>query len=206
MNPNPRNPVLLIHGIFDTLSIFNTMSAYLTQKSWEVHSFNLQPSGGLIGLDQLAQQITDYVDKNFAPDQPFDLVGFSMGGIVSRYYIQRLGGINRVQRFITISSPHYGTWTAYFYITPGTVQMRPNSNFLKDLNKDIIQLNQLNFTSIWTPFDGMIIPAHSSQLPVGEEIKLDILLHAWMVRDRRSLKSVAEVLSQPIKDPLLRRN
>jgi triacylglycerol lipase len=199
MSSNPRNPVLLIHGIFDTNNIFNRMSAYLTQQGWEVHRFNLRPRGGFFKLDRLAQQITDYVDNTFPDDQPFDLLGFSMGGIVSRYYIQRLGGINRVQRFITISSPHNGTWTAYFYITPGTVQMRPDSDFLKDLNQDIDQLNQLNFTSIWTPFDGMIVPANSSQLPVGEEIKLDILLHAWMVRDRRSLHTVAEVLSQPIK-------
>jgi triacylglycerol lipase len=196
---NSRNPVVLIHGIFDTFTIFNKMSAYLTQKGWEVHRFDLKPSGGFLGLDRLAQQITDYVDNTFPPDQPFDLIGFSMGGIVSRYYIQRLGGIHRVQRFITISSPHNGTWTAYFYITAGTVQMRPNSDFLNDLNKDIHQLNQLNFTSIWTPFDAMIIPANSSQLPVGQEIQLDVLLHAWMVRDQRSLKTVAEVLSQPIK-------
>ncbi|MGB3404123.1 MAG: alpha/beta fold hydrolase [Microcoleaceae cyanobacterium] len=199
MSTHPRNPVLLIHGIFDTNNIFNRMSAYLTRQGWEVHSFNLQPRGGFLELERLAQQITDYVEKTFPPDQPFDLLGFSMGGIVSRYYIQRLGGIDRVQRFITISSPHNGTWTSYFYITPGTVQMRPDSHFLKDLNQDIDQLNQLNFTSIWTPFDGMIVPANSSQLPVGEEIKLDILLHAWMVRDRRCLHTVANVLSQPIK-------
>ena len=82
--------------------------------------------------------------------------------------------------------------------------MRPNSEFLKDLNQDLHQLNQLNFTSIWTPFDGMILPANSSQLPVGQEIKLDILLHAWMVRDPRSLKTVAEVLSQPIKSSAIK--
>lgn len=199
MNSNSRNPVLLIHGIFDTTNIFKKMSAYLTQQGWEVHHFNLRPRGGFSELNRLAHQIKNYVDNTFPPEQPFDLLGFSMGGIVSRYYIQRLGGIDRVQRFITISSPHNGTWTAYFYITPGTVQMRPDSDFLKDLNQDIHQLNQLNFTSIWTPFDGMIIPANSSQLPVGEEIQLDILLHAWMVRDRRSLHTVAEVLSQPIK-------
>jgi triacylglycerol lipase len=201
---NLRNPVVLIHGIFDTFTIFNTMAAYLTQRGWEVHRFDLKPNRGFLGLDRLAQQITDYVDNTFSPNQPFDLVGFSMGGIVSRYYIQRLGGIDRVQRFITISSPHNGTWTAYFYVTPGTVQMRPNSEFLKDLNQDLHQLNQLNFTSIWTPFDGMILPANSSQLPVGQEIKLDILLHAWMVRDPRSLKTVAEVLSQPIKSSAIK--
>ncbi len=198
---NPRNPVLLIHGIFDNTAIFRKMSAFLSQLGWDVHSFNLVPNYGFRGLDKLAQQITNYVEQNFPPQQPFDLVGFSMGGLVSRYYVQRLGGIERVQRFITISSPHNGTWTAYFYLTPGTIQMQPNSSFLQDLNQDVTILDQINFTSIWTPFDAMIIPASSSQLPVGEEVKLNVPLHAGMVKDPKSLSVVAQVLEAPVQKP-----
>lgn len=194
-----RNPVLLIHGIFDTTRIFRLMSAYLRGQGWEVHSFNLRPNYGLAGLDRLAGQISDYVDKTFPPGQPFDLVGFSMGGIVSRYYVQRLGGLDRVQRLIAISAPHHGTWTAYFYPTLGAAQLRPYSPFLCDLNRDIDALNQINFTSIWTPFDAMILPASSSRVPVGEEILIDILLHAWMVRDSRCIKAVEKVLMAPAK-------
>ncbi|WP_083798466.1 triacylglycerol lipase [Lyngbya sp. PCC 8106] len=199
MNSSHRNPVILIHGIFDTTAIFRTMSVYLTQQGWEVHCFNLIPNYGFLGIDRLAAQITDYVDRTFPPDQPIDLVGFSMGGLVSRYYVQRLGGIERVQRLITISSPHNGTWTAYFYVTPGTLQMRPNSKFIQDLNRDVAQLNGINFTSIWTPLDGMIVPASSSQLPVGQEVILNVLLHAWMVKDYRCLSQVAEALLAPVK-------
>lgn len=196
---NNRNPVLLIHGIFDNTTVFRKMSAYLSQLGWEVHSFNLVPSYGFRGLDKLAQQITNYVHQNFSPHQPFDLVGYSMGGLVSRYYVQRLGGIERVQRLITISSPHNGTWTAYFYPTPGTIQMQPSSSFVQDLNQDVTILNQINFTSIWTPFDVMILPASSSQLPVGEEVKLNVPLHAFMVRDPKSLKVVAQALEAPLQ-------
>ncbi|ERT05831.1 alpha/beta hydrolase fold family protein [Lyngbya aestuarii BL J] len=199
MNSSHRNPVILIHGIFDTTAIFRKMSAYLTQQGWEVHCFNLIPNYGFLGLDRLAAQITDYVDRTFPPDQPIDLVGFSMGGLVSRYYVQRLGGIKRVQRLITISSPHNGTWTAYFYVTPGTLQMRPTSKFLKDLNQDIDLLDQINFTSLWTPLDVMIVPASSSQLPVGQEVQLNVLFHSWMVQDSQCLNKIAETLSAPVK-------
>ncbi len=41
-----------------------------------------------------------------------------MGGVVSRYYLQRLGGLARVRRFVTISSPHHGTVTAYLRRLP----------------------------------------------------------------------------------------
>jgi triacylglycerol esterase/lipase EstA (alpha/beta hydrolase family) len=150
-------------------------------------------------LEKLAQQVANYVNDTFATAQPLDIVGFSMGGIVSRYYIQRLGGINRFQRFITISSPHYGTIVAYGTWLAGALQMRPHSDFLNDLNSDVEMLKQLNFTSIWTPYDLMIIPTESSQLGIGKEITLPVLLHPLMLTDSRTLSIVAKILTKSVK-------
>ncbi|MDY7007208.1 MAG: triacylglycerol lipase [Cyanobacteriota bacterium] len=191
---NKPNPVLLIHGIFDTMRIFDKMSQYLKNLGWDVYSLNLVPNYGILGLDKLAEQVANYVDKIFPSNQPFDLIGFSMGGIVSRYYVQRLGGIERVESFITISSPHNGTLTAYALNLAAPKQMRPKSYFLEDLNQDIALLEKINFTSIWTPYDAMILPARSSQIPVGRDIKIDVLLHAWMVSDEKVLKVIVEEL------------
>jgi triacylglycerol lipase len=196
------NPVLLIHGIGDTGAVFNTMTSHLKQRGLSVHTLDLIPNNGAVGLDKLAQQVNDYVVTKFLPEQTLDLVGFSMGGIVSRYYVQRLGGMKRVQRFITISSPHYGTVIAYGSRLPGCVQMRTNSAFLKDLNSDAVMLKQLDFTSIWTPYDLMIVPANSSQMPLGREVIIPVALHPWMLKDPRTLTAVAEALAQPINSYL----
>ncbi|NJM60694.1 MAG: alpha/beta fold hydrolase [Oscillatoriales cyanobacterium RU_3_3] len=193
-----RNPVVLIHGIWDTSTIFHKMSAYLTQRGWSVHSLDLTPNDGSLELDLLAKQLAEYIRESFEPEQPIDLVGYSMGGIVSRYYVQRLGGIDRVQRFITLSSPHRGTLTAYSLPLPGYLDMRPDSRLLRDLNQDVTVLKRINFTSMWTPFDVMIVPANSSQMPVGREIKLNVLLHRQMVTDDRSLNALAKELESPI--------
>jgi triacylglycerol lipase len=196
---NQRNPVLLVHGIMRTSAVFRKMSAYLTELGWSVYTLNLKPHNATIGLDELATQVADYVDKNFAPDQSLDLVGLSMGGLVTRYYVQRLGGIKRVQRFITISAPNQGTRMAYLSARPGCVQMRPGSAFLEDLNQDSKMLERLNFTSLWTPLDFIIVPARSSQMPVGQEVKIPVLAHYLMVRDNRSIQAVALALSEPVK-------
>lgn len=193
-----RNPVLLVHGIFVKQRVFNRLYAYLTALGWEVHRFDLKPNNGRLGLDELALQIADYVEKNFSSSQPFDLVGLSMGGLVSRYYVQRLGGIKRVERLITIASPHQGTIMAYLLPFSSCVQMRPGSNFLQDLNQDIAVLEQINFTSLWTPYDFVIVPARSSQLGIGQEVKLSVFAHAMMVRDKRILEVVEATLSVPI--------
>ncbi|NEQ18968.1 MAG: triacylglycerol lipase [Microcoleus sp. SIO2G3] len=194
-----RNPVLLVHGIYDTGRVFDQMIPYLKQRGWTVYDLDLVPNNGNMGLDTLAQQVADYIDGTFEPEQPVDLVGFSMGGIVSRYYVQRLGGINRVQRFITISSPHHGTWIAYCREGIGCIQMRPDSVLLQDLNRDAGMLKQIDFTSIWTPYDLMIVPATSSQMSVGREVIVPVLNHAWMLTDSRSLAAVAQALATPVK-------
>jgi triacylglycerol lipase len=88
-----RNSVVLVHGINDTGQVFQTMATYLRKRGWSVYTLDLIPNNGDFGLEKLAQQVADYIADSFAPEQPLDLVGFSMGGIISRYYVQRLGGI-----------------------------------------------------------------------------------------------------------------
>lgn len=199
MNSSQLNPVVLVHGLTDTNVIFKPMTAYLQKQGWVVHSLDLIPSNGDCELDRLAHQLDTYIQATLPNQQPFDLIGFSMGGIVSRYYVQRLGGLDRAQRFITISSPHNGTLTAHLSQRLGCMQMRPNSLFLNDLNRDVLMLEKLNFTSIWTPMDMMIVPATSSQLRVGRNVQVNVPLHSWMVRDVRGLQAVANALREPLQ-------
>lgn len=198
---NNRNPVLLVHGIWDKREIFCNLCDYLEEQGWTVHSLNLTPNSGAAPLEALAEQVADCVEQTFRPDQPFDLVGFSMGGLVTRYYIQRLGGVERVQRYVTISAPHHGTMTAYSLPLKGVMQMRPQSGFLQDLNRDAVEiLAKLQFTSFWTPYDLIIVPPSSSRMPVGKEVKLNVAVHRWMVSDPVCLKAIAQALSVSIPD------
>ena len=54
-------------------------------------------------------------------------VGFSMGGLVSRYYVQRLGGLDHVDRLVTLSAPHNGSLLANLIANKGCREMRPGS-------------------------------------------------------------------------------
>ena len=198
MYARSKNPVLLIHGIDDTAAVFDRMTTYLQRRGWSTHSLSLIPNNGSVGLDQLAHQVAGYSDRHFPTGQPFDLVGFSMGGLVSRYYLQRLGGIDRVQRFVALSAPNNGSRIAHFRWNRGAAQMRPDSLFIQDLNRDVAILKRINFTSVWTPYDLMISPADSSRLPVGQEVQTPVLLHPWMLTDERSLQAIATALSAPL--------
>jgi triacylglycerol lipase len=144
--------------------------------------------------------VADYVDRTFESGQIIDLLGFSMGGLVTRYYLQRLGGVERVKRYITISAPNNGTLTAYSLPLKGITQMRINSSFLQDLNQDHDQyLSKLQVTNLWTPYDLMILPAHSSKMGIGREISVPVAVHAWMPSDRRVMKLIASALSDSLE-------
>jgi triacylglycerol lipase len=197
-----RNPILLVHGLMDTSQDMRKIASHLRNLGWQVFDIDLTLNDGSTRLEILAQQVADFVDRTFGQDLSIDLLGFSMGGLVTRYYLQRLGGIERVQRYISISAPNRGTVAGYFSMRPGCIQMRPNSEFIRDLNRDVDRLQCLNFTCLWTPFDLIILPPSSSQLGIGTEISIPAIAHPLMLLDGRTFTAISDALSEPIESPI----
>lgn len=185
--------VILVHGIFRDGRVFGVLAHELERRGRRAHTLDLQPNDGTGGLDALAEQVAAFAER-VAPRRSFDLVGFSMGGLVSRYYVQRLGGDRRVRRFVTVGAPHNGSLLAYVRRGPGCEQMRPGSPFLADLNRDGHTLEAVGVASVWTPFDLMIVPATSSRLPIGRTLRLPVALHPWLLTNRRSVRAIADLL------------
>lgn len=188
-----RNPVLLIHGIGDDASCMMRMAGFLRADGWEVHTLDLRPNWGQAGLEPLAGEIEKYADGELH-GRKFDLVGFSMGGLVSRYYVQRLGGVQRVEHFVTLSAPHHGSYWAWAIPNEGCREMRPGSDFLRDLASDADVLKKVKFTSFYTPWDVVIVPSRSSIMPQAHNVKVPVGSHPGMVLRRTSIRAVAEAL------------
>lgn len=186
--------LVLVHGIFDTGAIFSDMEHFFAQRGLRTHAPSLQPSSGAAGLEALALQLQGAIDAQIPVGQSFDLVGFSMGGLICRYYLQRLGGKERVRRFVAISVPQHGSLLAWLIPNRGCRQMRPGSRFLTELNHDLKDLAHLDILTLWTPFDLLIIPQTSSALPLGRTCSLPVWRHDLMVRDRRVLQTMAAFL------------
>ena len=155
----------------------------------------MTPNNGDAPIESLAEQVATFVQGAIAPQQTFHLIGFSMGGLISRYYVQRLGGLNRVKTFITISTPHRGTLLALGSRRHGIKQMRPGSRFLTDFNRDIDCLRSCPFYTLWTPFDLLILPPWSSLVGVGQAQRLCIASHNQMIRNTKGLAAIDSVLS-----------
>jgi len=58
-------------------------------------------------IRQSARQLGKFVENLEFPS--IILIGHSLGTLVSRYYVERLGGKDKVERLILMGGPHYGT-------------------------------------------------------------------------------------------------
>ncbi len=193
------NTIILVHGFMDSEHRMAYMATYLRRRGWNVLTPTLQPSNGAVPLEELAAQLKSFISKKISSDKQVDLVGYSMGGLICRYYLQRLGGLLKTDRFISISTPHKGTITAHLFSGPGIRQMRPGSPFLRDLDNDADRLKEIVSTVLYTPMDLTIIPAKSSVVSFAHVIRFPVPDHMLMVYYPPVLKMINQLLSTPIE-------
>jgi triacylglycerol lipase len=189
-------PVVLTPGFGDTSRVLEPLAALLCARGFRPILISPQPSDCLAPIEQLAEQLAAAIDRQIPHDQPFHFFGFSMGGLIGRVYWQDMAGDRPLQRFVTLATPHRGSWSAYLHPQrPGCRQMRPGSPFLTALNRDLSRLAAVEFTSLWTPLDVTILPASSSLLPVGVMRQIWAPLHGLLLFDHRVLQVVVDVLA-----------
>ena len=201
-----HNRVLLVHGIADSAASMRILQQRLARDGRRSLAINFQGGDGSVSLERMSVQLRDYVQERFPLTERFDLLDFSMGGLVCRYYVQMLGGSSRVDRLVTISTPNHGTLPAFLNRRVACKEMRPGSDFLRRLNDDWSTLREVEVSSFWTPLDLVIIPAKSSRLSIGMNKSIRVLAHPLMILQRRSLEEIANALVQPLQrrvDPKL---
>ena len=193
--PAPESPppvnVVLVHGIFDRGRIFDPLVRRLEAQGCHCLAPSLVPNDCRDGIRPMAQQLSTRIDARFGPSQPIVLVGFSMGGLVTRDYVQNLAAPGRVRAVFLISTPNHGTLWASMARGSGTKQLSYNSPFIQELNRHDAAWRHLSVHSYWTPCDLMVVPASSCRWPVGDTRRVFCLLHPWMVRQPEVMDDIA---------------
>ncbi|QKX18859.1 lipase [Microbulbifer sp. YPW1] len=175
------------------------MQHALGDAGFVARTIKLKTNSGWYGMEPMARQLRDLVEEVAGSGETCALVGFSMGGIVARYYLQRLGGAERVHKFIALSSPHFGSLWAHLLPYKGGRQLRIGSEFLDNLNRDAAMLEGLAPVSIWTPYDATIVPHTSSRLPVGSTYQVPVSLHRWVPQNPAVIKIVRTELTEALE-------
>ena len=188
-------PVVLVHGIHCNAVYLTRLERFFRAQGREVITPSLTPNHGTAKLEDLAAQLRDVIDNKLPSGQRFDLVSHSMGGLVARYYVQRLGGAARTRQLITMATPNHGTWLAYLHPGAGARQMRPGSDFLRELNADRETWKQVPMVNFYTPLDLVIVPFTSSKMPGEKNQQCWALTHPSFIVSRTQFKAVGDVLA-----------
>lgn len=190
---------ILIPGIFDRGKSMLRMQGALARSGFDARTIKLKTNSGWHGMEPMAMQLRELVGEVTDRGETCALVGFSMGGIVARYYLQRLGGADKVHKFIALSSPHYGSLWAHLLPYKGGRQLRIGSEFLNNLNRDATVLEGAAPVSIWTPYDATILPRTSSRLPVGNTYRVPVSLHRWVPQNPAVVDIVVAELTRALE-------
>lgn len=160
--------VVMVHGIFENGMSFAWMKKKLEAQGCECIVPSLKPADARSGLETLAEQLKREIEAKWGDDKQIHILAHSMGGLVSRYYLQELGGHERCATFSTFATPHHGTIAAHLYPGKGAFQMRPGSEFLQKLENGQNRLKKIPVTSYRTPLDLIILPSTSSEWNIAD--------------------------------------
>lgn len=202
--PTGEPPVLLVHGIWDDGTRFCHLQRALEAARRRVETIDLVPNDGSAPIRALADAVARHVEamRDRHRVDRIDLVGFSMGALVARTFIQRSGGRLWVRRFVSISGPQHGTVDAHVFALSkrhhGIADMRPGSALLQDLASDVDPWGTVETHVLYTPLDLMILPAASSELPKARTTtRVSVPLHHMMISHPKVLRLVVERLAGP---------
>lgn len=160
-----RPPVLLLHGFTDNRSVFVLLRRALgAGRRRRVATYNYSPFTR--DLRATACDLARVVEELCARTghQEVDLVGHSLGGLVGRYYVQRLGGDRRVRTLVTLGTPHSGTRVAPFMNAhPLVRQMRPESAVMAELRAPSPGC-RTRCVAFWSELDQLMDPPATARI------------------------------------------
>ena len=191
---------MLVHGLFDTPRLFDSLRRRLAGRRSPLLVPHLPHGLGSVPLEDLAALLGSHIEAAFGPDQAVDLMGFSMGGVIGRVWIQLEGGHRRTRRFTSVASPQRGTLAAVpwpRWPLAGIADMKPGSDLLRRLASQPEPLRQIECCSFYCPTDLTVFPGWEAVLPVGPRFPLPVWWHNRLMAEPGSLDPVVAELLRP---------
>lgn len=199
-----RPPVILLPGAFgQELIYWNVWEYFLERDGFHVYPTSF-PRFTMSDLTLSAKLLADKVEEVKAVEDAdhVALVAHSMGGLIARHYLKFLDGHAHVSRLICLGTPHYGTWfgATGAAILRGSRQVMPGSDFLTALNDPKRGHGEVPILNIWSPYDGVVIPAKSSllELPGVDNRALPFAGHWGLLVSRRAYRWVKEAIETDV--------
>ena len=160
-----ETPILLVHGIIDNHAIFTVMERALRRRGFQTLSAY---DYGLLthSIPRAAVRLGEAIARLSAATgyERIHVIGHSLGGLIARYYVQRLAGDRHVHTLVTLGTPHQGTQLAWSApLLPLVRQLTPNSSVMQELAEPAPGC-RTRFVAFYSDIDHLIVPSRNARL------------------------------------------
>lgn len=200
-----ERPIILCHGYMHNKSAFLLMARRLRRAGRNnVLAINFGPPSE--EAPHFARRLVEAVNSAlvYSGCEKVDLIGHSMGGLVVRYYVEKLDGAPSVNRAITLGAPNRGTKTAALGLFRSAGQFRPTSSLIKGFEEQTGGADQARMVSIWSDFDSVVLPPENARLPEPyENVMIRGVGHVALLYSGRVFEKIKSVLEtgSPQQEP-----
>ncbi|HUF98792.1 MAG TPA: alpha/beta fold hydrolase, partial [Ilumatobacter sp.] len=200
----PR-PMVLVHGLWSDSTTWSNYQAFAqnAHPAWKVYSVDTMDTASLFpkSIAENAAEVDAFIDQLRSSQNIWsvDLVGHSMGGLISRQYIQdsmstyqitgtTRGDVPTVRRLVMLGTPNGGSPCALMAPLPATVELRPDvvaffNNRVTDrrgVDFSVAAGYHLPFTCA-SPLPGDdVVPLVSAGLGMDDVVQFDDMPHTSM--------------------------
>jgi len=161
------------------------MGSYLFLKVLLKSNFQMIPFKydyrGYEKIEDTAKKLNNFINNlGLKKKEKVSIIAFSMGGLISTYYIKFLDS-KKVNKLVSIFSPFHGTFWAniFFKNRPAVKEMRPNSKFLTKLNKKDLK-RSIKHLNIYSPED-FVVPGNSGKYLKSDSVRVFFFMHPFAV-------------------------
>lgn len=170
-------PIVLVHGLGGNRGLWSPLRLYLRMNGHRrIYAFGYEDGT----IEEHAEDLKRFVHAvlRATDERQIDIVAHSLGGMISRYGIQRLGLSREVRCLVTLATPHQGTYAAQYANTTLTRSLRPESDVIRDLNRDDLAGCSTRLYAIHSNRDVYVVPAKGMKHPDAENIFLSDVSHS----------------------------
>ena len=200
-----ETPILLVHGIIDNHVTFTVMERSLRRRGFRTLSaydyglltYNVPRAA--VRLGEAIQELSTATGY-----ERVHVIGHSLGGLIARYYMQRLGGDSQVHTLVTLGTPHHGTQLAWAApMLPLIRQLTPTSPVIRELAQPAPGC-RTRFIAFHSDIDHLVVPRRNARLDHPDLNVRNIAVHGVghlsMPNNGRIAFRIARALRQPDPD------
>ncbi|MDP2095115.1 MAG: permease [Hydrogenophaga sp.] len=197
--------VVFVHGFVCNRGFWHPWMRELRRLGVPYVSVNLEPVFG--SIDDYVPLMEQAVCRAEAlGGLPPQLVCHSMGGLAARaWLVADVANPARVQRVLSIGTPHHGTWLGQFSHLPNGRQMRMHSPWLQALAAAEAQhapeATYRQFICWYANTDNIVFPASTATLPGADNRLVPGAAHVAMAFHPRVMRESLALLASGASSP-----